>query len=80
MNEEKIIQKLFEHDDRFDRIEEKIEAMRNDFLTSKDEMMVILKRLDQERIFTIEWVKRIESKVEKQQQEIQHIKQVLKIA
>ncbi len=38
----------------------------------QDQIMSILKRLDEERIFTLEWVKRIEAYVAK-------IKEVLKI-
>lgn len=37
-----------------------------DRLTSRmDEMITILQRLDQERIFTVEWIRRIESDVER---------------
>lgn len=82
MNEDKIIQKLLEHDERFDRLLTKdvFNTFKDQYTSDRDEMMVILKRLDQERIFTIEWVKRIEKTVEEQQKEIDHIKQVLKIA
>lgn len=80
MNEGKIIKKLLDHDERFDAIEKKIDTMRDESLTVKDEMMVILKRLDQERILTIEWAKRLEDNAGKQQKEIDHIKHVLKIA
>lgn len=82
MPKNEIILKLLEHDDHFERIEKKIDKTitREEFLQGYDEMMVILKRLDQERIFTAEWVKRIEKEVEEHRQEIIKIKQILKIA
>ncbi len=82
MNEEKVIQKLLEHDEQFDKIEEKLDKMvtREEYLQGQDEMMTILRRLDQERIFTAEWVKRIEKEVEQHGIEIAKMKQILKIA
>jgi hypothetical protein len=72
MNEEKLdklIQKSIEHDDRFDRIEENM-FTKHEFRefsqknqTDNDAMMVILKRLDEERYFTTERVRRIEEDV-----------------
>lgn len=44
-----------------------------------DEIIVILRRLDQERIFTTEWMKRIDSELEKQSSEIFKIKDFLEI-
>ncbi len=52
---------------------------RDENLTSLDKMMTILRRLDEERLFTFEMVKRIENEVEKQRKEIKEIKEVLKI-
>jgi hypothetical protein len=75
MNEDKIIQKLIEIDERTQKIDENIEknmVTRSEFLTAHEEVVTFLKKLDQERIFTIEWVKRIEAEVAK-------IKEVLKI-
>jgi chromosome segregation ATPase len=85
MADDKIIKKLSEHDDRFrkvderfdkiderfDKIDERLDNFRQEFLHGQDQMMTILKRLDEERIFTLEWVKRIESKVETQKQELE---------
>ena len=48
-------------------------------LTRLDEIMTILKRLDEKRLFTFEMVKRIEGQVEEQRKEINEIKEVLKI-
>jgi uncharacterized protein YjgD (DUF1641 family) len=47
---------------------------RQEILTGQEKMMTILTRLDQERVFTIEWIKRIEKAVEKNKNEIERIK------
>lgn len=59
---------------------------KNEFTEFKDEslirldkMMTILRRLDEERLFTFETVKRIEEEVEKQRQQIKGIKEALRI-
>lgn len=75
MNEEKIINKLFEHDERFERLENKIDDVRREVLQGMDEMTVILKRLDGERVFTYEMVKRIEERVDTHDREIQITRQ-----
>lgn len=80
MDDRVILKKLFEHDDRFDRIEKKAEDFRDQMLTGMDKMMVVLERLDQERIFTTETIHRVQREVERQQKEIDHIRKVLKIA
>ena len=36
---------------------------KDEFHTRMDEVVTILRRLDQERVFTIEWIRRIESDV-----------------
>jgi len=41
--------------------------------------MVILKRLDQERVFTTETIRRMQKQLDDQQQEINKIKQVLQV-
>ena len=40
-----------------------LQMFRNDMATRFDEVVTILRRLDQERLFTLEWIKRIESDV-----------------
>lgn len=37
----------------------------DDLMSKMDGMMVILQRLDQERLFSVEWIRRIESDVTK---------------
>lgn len=57
--------RLIEHGERFDKIEERLNktVTREEYITGHEEIMTILKRLDEERIFTTEWIKRIEIKV-----------------
>lgn len=43
---------------------EELRQMENRLMTRMDEMMVILKRMDEERVFTFEYVKRLEARVE----------------
>ena len=52
MNEDKIIQKLIEHDEAFSYIKENM-VTRSEFLTAHEEVVIFLKKLDQERIFTL---------------------------
>ena len=81
-NEEKIIKKLIEHDGRFDGLVTKTEfqGFKEEVLNGQEKMITILKRLDEERVFTTEWVRRIEKEVEKQKEEIKKIKFRLKVA
>jgi len=73
--EDKIIEKLVEMDAKLDQMATKAEltAMENRLNTRLDNQGVILARLDQERIFTLERIKRIEADVEK-------MKDILQIA
>jgi hypothetical protein len=81
---DKVITKLLEHDDQFVQIIKKIDddvgGLRREMLDGQDQMMTILKRLDQERIFTVEWIKRMEKDIETHGDEIKRIKLQLKIA
>ena len=81
MDEIKILQKLIEHDEHLDRIEEKMATMvtLDAFNNRMDKAMTILERLDQERIFSQEWIRRVEGEVERHTQEIKQLKQHLNI-
>lgn len=46
---------------------------KDEFHTRMDEVVIILKRLDQERVFTVEWIRRIEG-------DVSRIKHHLKLA
>lgn len=76
MLEDKIIVKLLDLEGRMDKFATKVElkALRDEVMQSQDQMMVILNRLDQERIFTHRWVKDIENKVEVHDVDIKNIK------
>ena len=65
--EDKIIQKLVEIDQKLDTFATKLELadFKDQMMTQLDKHSVILDRLDQERVFTIDRVKRIEDDVEK---------------
>lgn len=45
-----------------------------------DKAMTILERLDQERLFTAEWIKRVESQVKKHEKEINQLKENLGVS
>ena len=89
MNEDKVIKMLLSHEERLERIETNM-ATKKDFeriVQTQDQMMVILKRLDEERVFTFDHVKRLEAelgvqkqKIEEQGQDLNKIKLQLKIA
>ena len=66
MDETKVIQKLIEHDKRFDQLvtKEEFSEFRDENFNRFDDVMVILKRLDQKRVFSNERVNRIEANVE----------------
>lgn len=78
--EDKIIQKLIEHDNRFDKLEQRVDetVTAEQFTKGYDDMITILRRLDEERIFTMEWVKRIEADVEEQKRKNKDNEDLLK--
>jgi len=76
MQEDKIIEKLIEHDELLKQIVTKAELadFRLEQTAVNDEMLTILKRIDEERYATIEWIRRIEQVVEVHERQIQEIK------
>ena len=46
------------------KIDGKVSNLHSEMLTHFDEQMVILQRLDQERVFTTEHIRRIEERIE----------------
>ena len=80
MQEEKIIQKLIEHDEKFERLGGKMDENFRKVNDTLEGIATIVQRLDQERIFTAEWVRRIEKEVENHSQEIKDMKLKLNIA
>ncbi len=66
--EDKIIQALVELKEEVRSVAVEQSEMKKDIrniYTQLDQQSVILKRLDEERVFTIEWVRRIEADVER---------------
>ena len=67
MDEDKVIKKLIEHDELLRPLCEDVKALKTDvknIANNQEQMITILKRLDEDRIFTHEWVKRLEKDVE----------------
>lgn len=73
---DKIFAKLVEHDQRFEEMATKVElnALRYEIMHSQDQMMVILNRLDQERFFSFDRLKQVESRVDIHDVDIKNIK------
>ena len=67
MNEDLVINKLIEIDQKLGSYatNARVDALEQRILQNQDEMLVILKRLDEERHFTVEWVRRIEADVDR---------------
>ncbi len=85
MNEDKVIQKLLEHDDRFERMEQKLEntATRDELREIKtilESVAVDVKKIREDHLFVLEWMKRLQDKVDQQEEEIRRIKMQLKMA
>lgn len=80
MDSDKIVKKLLEHDERFDQVDQKISLLDDKMNTRLDQILVIVQRLDQERLFTFEIVKRMQHDIEAQQKEMKKVKRILKIA
>lgn len=57
MNEDKVIAKLTEHDKRFDALDADFKNFKEQVFIAQDEILSILRRLDEERIFTTAWGK-----------------------
>lgn len=82
MNEDKVIQKLVEHDDRLERIENAMmtKADGQKIMQTLDEVVIIVKKIREDHVFALEWLKRLQDKVDSQDEEIRKIKMQLKIA
>ncbi|MSU75536.1 MAG: hypothetical protein EXS55_03425 [Candidatus Magasanikbacteria bacterium] len=68
MNEDKVIQKLLDHDGRLNTIEGKIDRVLTSdaFADGQDKVMKILTRLDEERVYTNETIRRIQTEIAEQ--------------
>lgn len=81
-SDDRIYKKLLEHDEKFDKMatSKELHTFKDAIARSLDEMTIILKRLDEERIFTAKWIERVEKDVESNSREIKRMKLQLKIA
>jgi len=61
---DRIITKLLDHDEKFVKIEEKMDEGFNSVMDFLDQILVIVKRVDQERVFTFAAVQRIQHELE----------------
>ena len=67
MNEDKIIQKLLEHDSHLQCIKEQM-ATKNDvrlLMSTLDSLQFICKKIQEDHFFTIEWLKRLQKQVDR---------------
>ncbi|MBT5808301.1 hypothetical protein HOI18_03435 [Candidatus Uhrbacteria bacterium] len=64
--EDKIIEKLLEMSEKIDKLpsKEEFDSLKETVVTRFDQQGQILERLDQERLFTLERIKRIEADVQ----------------
>ncbi len=80
MDEDKVIHKLLQHDDRLEKIEGKVDRVltSDQYADGQDKVMRILTRLDEERIYTNETVKRIQNEIDSQKQVTNEHERLLK--
>jgi hypothetical protein len=73
MEETKLVAELVDHRERLDRIEQRMNTVptRDELFSKLDSMAKVLDRLDQERIFSMEWIRRIENDVDKIKKQLQ---------
>lgn len=58
----------------------KLNSTHNETLNILDEIVTTVRRMDQKRIFTFEYIKRLETDTNKNSREIERIKDVMKIS
>jgi hypothetical protein len=76
MQEDKIIKKLIEHDEKLQKIGENMlgKEYGQKTLEVLEDMATRIKRIDEDRVFSYQWIKRIEDRIETQEKEIKIIK------
>jgi len=79
---DKIIQKLIEHDHKINELATKTEfkEANQKVLDTLEDIATKVKRIDEDRVFTGQWVRRIEDKVEAHEKTLQRIISQLNIA
>jgi len=74
-----ILEKVSGIEKQLNAFETDFHGFRDQVLTGQDEMLTVLKRLDEERVFTARWVERIEKNVEQHDKDLATIKAKLGI-
>lgn len=62
---------FIKHDDNFESLQKEIADFRSEMITQFEQVMTILKRMDEELIFTTEWIKRLDTRTEEHGQRLQ---------
>ena len=78
----RMIKKLLEHDEKFEKMatSEEVQTIKNEVMNSLDKMTTILKRMDEERVFTAKRIERVENETERLAKEnTQHAKDIRQI-
>ena len=63
MNEDVILKKLNEHDKRFDTLESGFQDFKHQIYATQDQILTIVRRLDEERVFSAAWAQRVEKEI-----------------
>ena len=69
------VKKLLDHDLRFDRIEERM-ATKDDIAELKqmmEKLTTMVAKIQEDQLFAIEWLKRMQDQVDKQAEDIRQI-------
>lgn len=86
MNEDKAIQKLVEHDEKLDKIQETLDTQVvkkddiRDMQKTLDVIVTEVKKIREGHVFVVNNVKQLDKKVEKQNGDIKNIKVQLQMA
>ena len=75
MDEQMFVKKLLDHDLRFDRIEERM-ATKDDIAELKqmmEKLTTMVAKIQEDQLFAIEWLKRMQDQVDKQAEDIRQI-------
>lgn len=82
MQEDKIIQKLIEHDEKLNNITDKMMLKEDSrkIMETLEDIATRVKRIDEDRVFSYQWIKRIEDRMEIHEKDLQKIKAQLLIS
>lgn len=82
MDEDKIIMAVLDLGDRIDKLREEMmtKAEGRAIQTALEQHTTIMKNIQEDHTFTVEWLKRVQERVDQQEEELQRIKVQLKMA